>query len=52
MEWGKIGIIGALLLAGYLIVIGVAQLVGGTAIPQWFTALLAISAGVLILVGR
>jgi len=52
MEWGKIGTIGGLFLAAYLLVIGVGALVGGTAIPTWFTAILAISAGVLILVGR
>ena len=50
--WGKIGGIGGLFLAAYLIVIGVAALVGGTQIPSWFTAILALAAGVLILVGR
>lgn len=52
MEWGKLGTIGALFLAAYLLVVGVAMLVGGTAIPAWFTAILAVAAGVLILVGR
>lgn len=52
MEWGKLGTIGALFLAAYLLVIGIGVLVGGTAIPLWFTAVLAIGAGVLILVGR
>jgi hypothetical protein len=52
MEWGKLGTIGGLFLAAYLLVIGIGALVGGTAIPVWFTAILAVSAGVLILVGR
>jgi hypothetical protein len=52
MEWGKLGTIGGLFLAAYLLVIGISALVGGTAIPAWFTAILAIAAGVLILVGR
>jgi len=52
MEWGKVGMIGALFLAAYLLVIGIASIVGGTAIPAWFTAILAIAAGVLILVGK
>ena len=51
-NWGKLGSIGALFLAAYLLVIGIGALVGGTAIPVWFTAILAVSAGVLILVGR
>lgn len=50
--WGKLGNIGALFLAAYLLVIGIGALVGGTAIPAWFVAILAIAAGVLILVGR
>jgi len=52
MNWGKLGTIGALCLAAYLIIIHIATLVGGTAIPAWFTAILAIAAGVLIVVGR
>jgi len=52
MEWGKLGTIGALFLAAYLLVIGIAALVGGTAIPAWFVAILAIAAGALILVGK
>lgn len=50
--WGKIGGIGGLFLAGYLIVVGGSALIGNTAIPPWFTGLLALAAGVLILVGR
>ncbi len=52
MDWGKLGSIGALFLAAYLIVIGVAALVSGSAIPGWFVAILALAAGVLILVGK
>lgn len=52
MEWLKLGSVGCLLLAAYLIVIGAVALIGGTAIPAWFIGLLAIGAGVLILVGK
>jgi hypothetical protein len=52
MKWGTVGIIGALFLAAYLVVVGVSLLVGGTHIPSWFTGILAVSAGVLIIVGR
>jgi hypothetical protein len=52
MEWGKMGLIGGLFLAAYLIVIGVTMLIGTTAIPAWFIGILAVTAGVLILVGR
>ncbi len=52
MEWGKLGSIGALFLAAYLLIVGIAALIGGTAIPMWFVAILAIAAGVLILVGK
>lgn len=45
MEWGKIGSVGGLLLAGYLII-------GGTQIPAWFIGILAVSAGALIIVGK
>jgi hypothetical protein len=52
MDWGKLGMIGALFLAAYLLVVGIATIVGGTAIPAWFTAILAIAAGALILIGK
>lgn len=52
MEWGKVSTIGGLLLAAYLIIVGISILVGGTAIPAWFTAILAVAAGALILVGK
>jgi hypothetical protein len=52
MEWGKFGTIGGLFLAAYLLVVGIGALVGGSAIPGWFTAILAVAAGVLIVVGR
>lgn len=52
MEWAKLGTIGCILLAAYLIVIGAVALIGTTAIPAWFVGLLAIGAGILILVGR
>lgn len=51
MEWGKIGAIGGLFLAGYLILVGVTALIG-IAIPAWVAALAALCAGVLILVGK
>jgi len=51
MEWGKLGTIGGLFLAGYLILVGVTALVG-IAIPPWVASLAAICAGVLILVGK
>lgn len=50
--FGTLGFIGALLLAAYLIILGASMLVGGTAIPAWFIGGLAVSAGVLIIVGR
>ncbi len=46
-----IGVIGALCLAAYLLVVGISMLIGATAIPGWFVGLLATAAGVLILVG-
>ena len=52
MEWGRIGLIGGLFLAAYLLVVGVALLIGGTAIPAWFIGILAVAAGVLILIGK
>ena len=52
MEWGKIGAIGGLFLAGFLIFTGISMLFGLTAIPAWFMGLLALAAGVLILVGK
>ena len=52
MEFGKVGLIGAILLAAYLIVVGIAGLIGGTAVPQWFVAIIALAAGALILVGK
>ncbi len=52
MEFGKVAMVGGLFLAAYLIVIGVSMLIGNTAIPSWFTGILATAAGVLILVGR
>lgn len=51
MEWGKLGTIGGLFLAGYLLLVGVTALIG-IAIPAWVAALMALAAGVLILVGR
>ena len=51
MQWATVGLIGALLLAAYLIIVGVAALVA-VAIPAWFPAILAIAAGVLIVVGK
>lgn len=45
-----IGMIGALFLAAYLLVVGISMLIG-TAIPGWFVGLLATATGVLILVG-
>lgn len=52
MNWGKLGTIGGLFLAAYLLVVGVSMLIGNTQIPSWFTGILATAAGVLILVGR
>ena len=52
MEWPKIGAVGAILLAAYLLVVGASLLIGGTAIPGWFLGILAVGAGVLILVGK
>ena len=51
-NWGRIGTIGGLFLAAYLLVVGISMLIGNTQIPGWFIGLLATSAGVLILVGR
>jgi len=52
MEWGKLGTIGSLVLAAYLIIVGIMLLIGGTHIPPWFIGFVAVSAGVLIIVGR
>lgn len=52
MNWGKLGTIGGLFLAAYLIVVGVTMLLGMTAIPPWFVGILAAAAGVLLIVGR
>ena len=52
IKWGTVGSIGGLCLAGYLIIVGITLLVGLTAIPAWFIGLIALSAGVLILIGR
>ncbi len=52
MEFGKVATIGGLFLAGYLIIAGVALLIGGTQIPHWFVGILALGAGVLILIGK
>jgi hypothetical protein len=52
IKWGTIGSIGGLCLAGYLIFVGISMLFGLTAIPAWFIGLVALSAGVLILIGR
>lgn len=46
-----VGLIGALCLAAYLLVVGISMLIGTTAIPGWFVGILATAAGVLILVG-
>jgi len=51
MEWLKARTIGGLLLAGYLIITGIAMIIGGATIPAWFIGLLAIGAGVLIVIG-
>lgn len=50
--WPRFGMIGCILLAAYLIVVGAISLIGTTAIPGWFVGLLAVGAGVLLLVGR
>lgn len=50
-KWGSMGSIGGLFLAGYLIFVGVSALIG-IAVPAWVAAVLALCAGVLILVGR
>lgn len=47
----SLGGIGLIVLAFYLILVGLTALVG-IAIPEWVGALLAIVAGALILVGR
>jgi len=52
MEWGKLGSIGCLFLAAYLLVVGISLLVGAVAIPAWFIGILAVAAGVLILIGK
>lgn len=43
-----LGLIGALTLALYLIIVGISALMGGTAIPAWFVGLLAVLAGAII----
>ncbi len=44
--------IGFLLLAIYLILVGITTLVGGLAIPAIILGLLALVAGIFILIGR
>ena len=44
--------IGFILLAIYLILIGITGLVGGLSIPPVAFAILALAAGILILIGR
>lgn len=44
--------IGMLLLAIYLILVGITSLVGGIAIPAVVFGILALAAGILILIGR
>lgn len=44
--------LGLLLLAIYLILIGIMTLVGGLAIPPILMGILALAAGILILIGR
>lgn len=53
MEWrDNVGYVGKLFLCGYLIVVGVAALIGGIAIPAWAIGCVAVAAGVLLLVGK
>jgi hypothetical protein len=44
--------IGMLLLAIYLILVGIIALAGGIAIPPILTGILALVAGIFILIGR
>jgi hypothetical protein len=44
--------LGLLLLAIYLILVGIMALVSGIAIPPVITGVLALAAGILILIGR
>jgi hypothetical protein len=44
--------IGMLLLAIYLILVGIVAVVGGLAIPPLVIGVLAIAAGIFILIGR
>jgi hypothetical protein len=44
--------IGMILLAIYLILVGLSSLVGGLAIPAVVYGILALAAGILILIGR
>lgn len=44
--------IGMLLLAIYLILIGIMTIVGGLAIPPIILGILALAAGIFILIGR
>lgn len=48
----RFGNIGFLLLAIYLIIVGITALVPGIAIPAIVTGILALAAGILILIGR
>lgn len=51
-KWPKFGTVGIILLAAYLLLVGISLLIGGTAIPGWAVGALAVSAGILILVGK
>lgn len=44
--------IGFILLAVYLILIGISGLVGGFSLPPIITAILALAAGIFILLGK
>lgn len=52
MAWAFNGNYGLLVLAVYLIVVGLATLITGFAIPPVVTGVLALVAGVLLLIGR
>lgn len=44
--------IGYYALCAFLILTGITMLLGGLAIPMWVTGLAALTAGILILIGR
>lgn len=51
-SWGHVGSVGGVVLALYLLLVGVSAIWGEGNIPGWVHGVLAVVAGLLILVGK